>query len=350
MDHLQLQPGEKVILQTSDAWRYQGDDDYEIDDLYLTNRRIICVLEEPKGFFFTKTETHLTQISLADIMVLNGIPQVEQVKDKNHGKTLRIQYKSGSYDLLELCDSPRKNYPIWKEAIVSAVMQVRSSSITNIIPSPKFCAYCGVALPEGANFCTKCGLPVSKTQKDSVSRNSETEIVNEEAKAGSIKEHKSYKLIIKEKKYTLRKTYTIHNMNGSIRYVAIVEGYSNTQKIVVYRQDESIGRIEPTVHYVPLRGVPEYTLYWNGEKYASLRQKYKYKRIYNIPEQDWEFHFGFLSSKVFDKTGSQVMEYWSIISSTNDRYSVEYYDKEHEPAAVLFTLVDVMRMIWKDDD
>ena len=38
-----------------------------------------------------------------------------------------------------------------------------------------------------------------------------------------------------------------------------------------------------------------------------------------------------------------VMDYGMIISSTKERYSVEYYDEAYEPAAVLFTLVDAMK-------
>lgn len=342
MDNLQLQPGEKILLQTTDAWRYQGDEEYEVDDLYLTNQHIICVSEESKGIFFTKTETHLTQIPLAEIEVVDGIPQVEQIKDKDHGKTLRIKYKSGRYDIFELCDSPRKNYPIWKAAISNAVVQILPKPISHNVPPPKFCAYCGVALQDEANFCIQCGLPVNRISNDSVAQRSGNGIVNEESKSFGADEHKSYTLRIKEKKYSLRKNYIISNVNGDILYVAKSEGLPKMPEIVIYKQDEEIGRIERTMFYKPLWGEPEYTLHWNGKKYVSLHRKPTLKRLYDIPEKGWEFHFGVMTSKVVDKTGSVVMDFGMIISSTKDRYSVEYYDEQYEPAAVLFALVDAM--------
>lgn len=64
MTNLKLQPGEVILLQTSGGCRYNGENETEIDELYLTNKNIIFVCEESKGFFSSKTETHLSKIPL----------------------------------------------------------------------------------------------------------------------------------------------------------------------------------------------------------------------------------------------------------------------------------------------
>ena len=51
-----------------------------------------------------------------------------------------------------------------------------------------------------------------------------------------------------------------------------------------------------------------------------------------------------MTSKLYDKNDVLLMTMGRVISSTQDRYSVEYYDKEYEPAAVLFALIDAMNV------
>lgn len=80
------------------------------------------------------------------------------------------------------------------------------------------------------------------------------------------------------------------------------------------------------------------------QKYASLQRKRTLKRVYEIPEHGWRFEFGVMTSKLYDKNNSLLMTMGRIISSTPDRYSVEYYDVKNEPAAVLFALIDAMNV------
>ena len=122
MTDLKLEIGEGILLQTTDAGLYNGNDEISIDELYLTNRYLICVYEKSTGLF--KSETVVDKIPLSSIAIINGIVQIQQVDDDDYGKSLQIVYTSGKRELLELNVSPKKQYPVWKNAISSAVMQL----------------------------------------------------------------------------------------------------------------------------------------------------------------------------------------------------------------------------------
>ena len=122
MTDLKLEIGEGILLQTTDAGLYNGNDELCIDELYLTNRYLICVYEKSIGLF--KSETVVNKIPLSSIAIINGIVQIQQVDDDDYGKSLQIVYTSGKRELLELNVSPKKQYPIWKDAISNAVMQL----------------------------------------------------------------------------------------------------------------------------------------------------------------------------------------------------------------------------------
>ena len=122
MTDLKLEVGEGILLQTTDAGLYNGNDEISIDELYLTNRYLICVYEKSTGFF--KSETVVNKIPLSSIAVINGTVQIQQVDDDDYGKSLQIVYTSGKRELLELNVSPKKQYPVWKDAISNAVLQL----------------------------------------------------------------------------------------------------------------------------------------------------------------------------------------------------------------------------------
>lgn len=122
MTDLKLEVGEGILLQTTDAGRYDGNNEISIDELYLTNRYLICVYEKTIGLF--KTETVVDKIPLSSIAIINGIVQLQQVDDDDYGKSLQIIYTSGKRELLELNVSPKKQYPVWKNAISGAVMRL----------------------------------------------------------------------------------------------------------------------------------------------------------------------------------------------------------------------------------
>lgn len=127
MTDLKLEVGEGILLQTTDAGRYDGKNEISIDELYLTNRYLICVYEKSTGIF--KSETVTEKIPLSSIAIINGVVQIQQVDDDDYGKSLQIIYTSGKRELLELNVSPKKQYPVWKTAISDAVMSLATGAL-----------------------------------------------------------------------------------------------------------------------------------------------------------------------------------------------------------------------------
>ena len=127
MTDLKLEVGEGILLQTTDAGRYDGKNEISIDELYLTNRYLICIYEKSTGIF--KSETVTEKIPLSSIAIINGVVQIQQVDDDDYGKSLQIIYTSGKRELLELNVSPKKQYPIWKAAISDAVMSLATGTL-----------------------------------------------------------------------------------------------------------------------------------------------------------------------------------------------------------------------------
>ncbi len=174
MVDLRLEPNEGILLQTTDVGRYDGNNELEVYELYLTNKHLISVYENSNGIF-SKSETVVDHIPLSSISVVNGIVQVDVVDDDDYGKAMQIIYTSGKRELFELNVSPKKEYPKWEAAISAAVLKCRPVSsepkkeksevegtADNIQASAnpgekRFCQYCGTKLDPGARFCKNCG-------------------------------------------------------------------------------------------------------------------------------------------------------------------------------------------------
>ena len=181
MVDLKLEQNEGILLQTTDVGRYDGNNELEVYELYLTNKHLISVYERSNGIF-SKSETIVDRIPLSSISVVNGIVQVDVVDDDDYGKTMQIIYTSGKRELFELNVSPKKEYPKWEAAISEAVLkcsstpfeakQTQSTSPNNIANDAQnssnngqklFCQYCGTKLDLGARFCKGCGKPIDQS-------------------------------------------------------------------------------------------------------------------------------------------------------------------------------------------
>lgn len=174
MVDLRLEPNEGILLQTTDVGRYDGNNELEVYELYLTNKHLISVYEKSNGIF-SKSETVVDRIPLSSISIVNGIVQVDVVDDDDYGKAMQIIYTSGKRELFELNVSPKKEYPKWEAAILEAVLKCKpASSEPNKKENPaseradntqssanngekRFCQYCGTKLDPGARFCKNCG-------------------------------------------------------------------------------------------------------------------------------------------------------------------------------------------------
>ena len=51
MMELKLDFDEGILLQTDDVWSYDGNKEYNYDEMYLTNKNLIRVYEKSKGLF-----------------------------------------------------------------------------------------------------------------------------------------------------------------------------------------------------------------------------------------------------------------------------------------------------------
>ena len=225
MINLNLENNEGILLQTTNVERYNENNEFDVYELYLTNKHLIVVYENSSGFF-SKSETAIDKISLETINVVDGIPQVNQVTDSDYGKVLQIIYTNGKRELFKLYESPKKEYPKWKNAISEAVLKItgnieindniqplnvdnmnesklndasRYSELKSTIHNTSakivnnikerinemqgdenknvgskqriFCRYCGIQLAEDAKFCANCG---KSTQEVTISNSENT--------------------------------------------------------------------------------------------------------------------------------------------------------------------------------
>jgi hypothetical protein len=85
MVDLKLEQNEGILLQTTDVGRYDGNNELEVYELYLTNKHLISVYERSNGIF-SKSETIVDRIPLSSISVVNGIVQVDVVDDDDYGR------------------------------------------------------------------------------------------------------------------------------------------------------------------------------------------------------------------------------------------------------------------------
>ena len=138
MTELKLEIGEGILLQTNDAGLYDGNNEIDIDELYLTNKNIIYVHEKSISMF--KSETVVDRIPLSSIAVIDGVVQITQVDDDDYGKSLQMIYTNGKRELLELNVSPKKQYPVWKDEISNAVLRLTTGApapqVINTPPTP----------------------------------------------------------------------------------------------------------------------------------------------------------------------------------------------------------------------
>lgn len=189
MTDLRLEVDEGILLQTTSAGRYDGNNEFEIYELYLTNKNLICVYDKSTGIF-SKEEIVVDKIPLNTIKVVNGIVQIQKVNDDDYGDCLQLLYTNGKRELLEIYGSPKKEYPKWQNAITEAVLQCVEVNCDNkkISAEPEkeatpieevvkveaeqtteekkyiYCSNCGEKLVEGSKFCNACGTPTGKVE------------------------------------------------------------------------------------------------------------------------------------------------------------------------------------------
>lgn len=169
MSELKLEGNEEIILHTTDVGRYDGNNELEVYELYLTNKHLISIYEK-------SNRTAIDRVPLTSISIINGIVQVDVIDDDDYGRAMQIIFTSGRRELFELNVSPKKEYPKWEKAISEAVLKCNSekseskqyssandtdnATSDSTVKQKRFCPYCGTKLDVGARFCKSCGKSI----------------------------------------------------------------------------------------------------------------------------------------------------------------------------------------------
>lgn len=122
MNDLMLDYDEGIIIQNEGGFRC-GEESEEMDEMVLTNRHLICVIQKSTGFF-SKPRTEVVKIPLDYIRVINGKPQVSQMNHPEHGLGMQILYNNGAREHFSFyggTGAQKKEIARWIAAITIAI-------------------------------------------------------------------------------------------------------------------------------------------------------------------------------------------------------------------------------------
>lgn len=186
MVDLKIEQNECIIRRSRDAWRYDGDEERELQSLFLTNQHLISVYEKSVALF--KRETVVDKKPLSSISIIDGVLQVNSIMDDNFGESLQVLYDNGTEELFFFEDAPKSEYQQWENAIKKVIMESNKAlikddrisvpplvsddnkQVTQITTDEKrviektemflFCTSCGEKNNIEARFCQSCGIPL----------------------------------------------------------------------------------------------------------------------------------------------------------------------------------------------
>lgn len=192
MIDLKLEQDEHIICRTKEAWRYDGDEELELESLFLTNKHLIGVYKKSIALFF-EGKTVVDKKPLALISISDGIPQVKNIVDDNFGEVLQILFDNGMEELYFLGDAHENESSQWESDIKKATIEDRNGTMKNDKPSEDpliaeeseqivakektkkklsenserfvFCTNCGEKNNIGARFCQHCGTSLVNENK-----------------------------------------------------------------------------------------------------------------------------------------------------------------------------------------
>lgn len=122
MNDLMLDYDEGILLQGQGGFRCGLDSD-ELDEMVLTNRNLICVVQKSTGFF-SKPRMEVSKTPLDTIRVINGKPQVAQMNHPEHGLGMQILYTNGAREHFTFyggTGAQKKEIAKWVAAITTAI-------------------------------------------------------------------------------------------------------------------------------------------------------------------------------------------------------------------------------------
>ncbi|MBS5111327.1 MAG: zinc ribbon domain-containing protein [Coprobacillus cateniformis] len=240
MDEMDLDFDEGIVLKTEGIeWIHKKED--ELDELILTTKNLIYVVERSNGFF-SKSTTEVTKVPLSEIKIINGRPQVRKLDSDDYGLCLQILFNHGrecfcmtkkeitqwidEINLLlvgETFTDPNEekritdkfkgfagfasNFKSVAESAIQTVSNIAEQIVeepkvkkVEVQPSPKaqfqnkkeqdfkediptqkirYCVNCGVRIQDGAKFCQECGAKIGEIDTPSQIQPEEKASINE---------------------------------------------------------------------------------------------------------------------------------------------------------------------------
>lgn len=120
MVDLKLDFDEGIVLQTTEIGRCCPKE-ISIDELYLTNKNIICIYQKSNGLF-AKADIITEKLPLSSIKVVNGKAQVMKVDNDDYGLVLQILFNDGRRELFIFYDDNNdKLLNQWHTALIGAI-------------------------------------------------------------------------------------------------------------------------------------------------------------------------------------------------------------------------------------
>lgn len=209
MADINLAFDEGILFQSSEFELHRENEDLVIEDLILTNKNLVYVIQRRAGLF--KTTTEVAKTPLDTIKIINNQVMAKKMDHNEYGLCMQVQFHHG----VEYWSLPKKEILRWLEALNKALLgetvveepaetpkktrgfgsfagigsalknatnsaaQAVTASVNQInakvsekadtppaTEKPEhrthFCSNCGAALGVGAKFCQECGTPVNR--------------------------------------------------------------------------------------------------------------------------------------------------------------------------------------------
>ena len=134
MVDLKLAFDEGIVLQTTEVERIRGNKDITLDEIYLTNKNIICVYEKSNGLF-KKADQITETLPISSIKLVNGKAQILKVDNDDYGLGLQILFNDGHRELFVFYDD--KNDNLLDQWYTSLICIVSGEEIPQKSTAPK---------------------------------------------------------------------------------------------------------------------------------------------------------------------------------------------------------------------
>ena len=152
-----LMSDETIVLQQLDAYLL-GNKDRTLDELVLTNKRLIWGWREKENGLLSKTVNKTSYIYLNDIKIIDSTLQLKVIEVEDYEYALQVISDSRVLITFE-SDDIHRDCIKWYENISEVVASSKElKSTLNEVQNNKFCMYCGKKLDKNdLKFCTSCG-------------------------------------------------------------------------------------------------------------------------------------------------------------------------------------------------